>query len=276
MTNIQMEIPIQIPKSSQSISDNTLRIILSYFGWLSLFFIMGWISNHLIPQVRTLKPKEQMFWKLAMVRAVCGLLTVWAAYLVFVDGQLATDHVSATSDESWAFISIVLGFFIFEELTLIFFDIKFHTFSKELHMHHFFAFNGFFLAAYGNAGHFYTARAFILEASTPFSCICWCLLKLKLEKTDVWKINQWILINVFHFRTFLEVIWWIDIYHDWNSIKQNLSVLFTANMLIGLVVVSFWLTPYWTYKKTVQYFNPTDWNTGVRKEQPDDEIDKTS
>ncbi|CAF3029998.1 unnamed protein product [Rotaria sp. Silwood2] len=276
MTNIHMEMPIKIPKSNQSISDNTLRIILSYFGWLAMFFIMGWISKLLIPQVRTLKPKEKMFWKLAMVRAVCGLLTLWAIYLVFIDGSIALDHTIATTDASWTFISLLLGFFIFEELTLIFFDIKFHTFSKELHMHHFFAFNGFFLAAFDNGGHYYAAKAFMLEASTPFSCICWCLLKLKLEKTNAWKINQWILINVFHFRTFLELLWWYDIYHDWTSIKQNLSVFYTINMLVGLTIVSLWLTPYWTYKKTVQYFNPTDWNTGIRKEKADDEIDKTS
>jgi hypothetical protein len=39
---------------------------------------------------------------------------------------------------------------MFEELTLIYFDLKYRTFSKELHMHHFFSFNGFFIAAYYN------------------------------------------------------------------------------------------------------------------------------
>ncbi|CAF5163421.1 unnamed protein product, partial [Rotaria magnacalcarata] len=67
----------------------------------------------------TLKPKEQMFWKLAMARAVCGILTLWAVYLVFIDERLALDHVIVTTDESWTFITFLLGFFIFEELTLI-------------------------------------------------------------------------------------------------------------------------------------------------------------
>ena len=175
------------------------------------------------------------------------------------------------------FISVITAFFIFEEVTLTFFDIRFRSFSKELHMHHFFAFTGYFLAAYYNKGHYYAARAFVLELSTPFSCICWCLLKLKLEKTTAWKFNQWILINVFHLRSAYEFWWWYDIYIDWNNIKQNLPLVYTINMLVGLVAVTFWLTPYWTYKKTVQFFHPTDWNmTSSKRKNDTDHIDKTS
>jgi len=181
----------------------------------------------------------------------------------------------ASTDESWTFLTFITGFFIFEELTLIYFDIKYGTFSKELHLHHFISFNGFLLAAYYNRAHFYAAKGFILEASTPFSCICWCLLKLKLEKTKAWKINQWILIYVFHLRSVYELWWWSDVYQDWNNIKENLPWPYTINMLIGLTVVTFWLTPYWTYKKTVQFFYPTDWNAET-KGKKQDEIDKTS
>ena len=112
--------------------------------------------------------------------------------------------------------------------------------------------------------------------STPFSCICWCLLKLKLENTKAWKINQWILIYVFHFRSIYELWWWYDIYNDWDNMKQNLPWPYTINMLMGLSVVTFWLTPYWTYKKTVQFFHPVDWNVEHAKGKKHDEIDKTS
>jgi ceroid-lipofuscinosis protein 8 len=116
---------------------------------------------------------------------------------------------------------------------------------------------------------------FLLEASTPFSCICWCLLKLKLEKTKVWKINQWILIYVFHARTFYELWSWYIFYHDWDNIKQNMHWLYAADMFVGVGLVTFWLTPYWTYKKTAQYFFPVDWNAEVKGKKKD-EIDKTS
>jgi len=46
--------------------------------------------------------------------------------------------VFATTDESWTFVSVITGFFIFEQVTLIYFDLKYRTFSTELHMDHFF------------------------------------------------------------------------------------------------------------------------------------------
>ncbi|CAF1310045.1 unnamed protein product [Adineta steineri] len=277
MVSVNAEIPVICTQSSQTIGDNVIRIGVSSLGWLTLYFIMGWISKTLIPGVRSLKAKEQMFWQLAMVRSVCGMCTLWAAYIIYIDGRLGCDHVLSSTDESWTFLSILTGFFIFEESTLIFFDIKYGTFSKELHLHHFFAFSGYFLAAWYNMGHFYAIKGFILEASTPFSCVCWCLLKLKLEHTKVWKINQWILIYVFHWRTVHEFCWWYDIYNDWSNIKANLPLIYTVMMMTGLALVSLWLTPYWTYKKTVQFFNPVDWNVehadGKKKK---DGIDKTS
>jgi ceroid-lipofuscinosis protein 8 len=182
----------------------------------------------------------------------------------------------ASTDESWMFISVVTGFFIFEELTLIYFDVKYRTFSKELHLHHFFGCNGYFIVGYCGRGHFYSVIGFILEGSTPFSCICWCLLKLKLENTKVWKINQWILINVFHLRSVFEFWWWYTIYQDWDQIKQYLPWAYIINMLVGLTIVSLWLTPYWTYKKTAQFFHPIDWNAEKDKEKKQHKIDKTS
>lgn len=255
---------VDIPISDQTLTGNIPRIAIASLGWLTLFFTTGFLSRLLIPQVRTLKAKEQMFWQLACVRAVCGFLTIWAFRLAFFDGRLGKDHVLASTDEAWAFFTLMTGFFIFEEFTLIYFDIKYKTFSKELHMHHFFAFNGFFLAIFYNRGFYYGAKAFILEASTPFSCVCWCLLKLKLEKTFVWKLNQMILIHVFHLRSAYEMWWWYDIYTDWHHIKATMPILYTANMIAGLSIVSLWLTPYWTYKKTVQFFFPTDWNDGKK------------
>lgn len=276
MVTVQVNIPTGYPRSSQTLSDNVPRIVISYFVWLAIYFVSGWLSKVLLPPVRKLKPKDQMFWGLSMVRGMCGLLTLWGVRLVFFDKNLSLDHVYASTDESWAFLSVLTGFFIFEELTLIFFDMKYGTFSKELHLHHLFAFNGFFIAAYTNTGHYYAAQVFILEASTPFSCICWCLLKLKLEKSTAWKANQWLLIYIFHSRTFYELWCWYVFYHDWDYMKSDLPWAYIANLFTGLGLVTVWLTPYWTYKKTAQFFNPVDWNSEVKGKKKELDIDKTS
>ena len=194
---------------------------------------------------------------------------------MYIDKRLSVDHVFASTDASWTFVIVIFGFFIFEELTLIYFDLRYRTFSKELHLHHFFAFNGYFIAAMSDRGHYYAAQTFVLEASTPFSCLCWCLLKLKLENTKAWKINQWILIYVFNARTFYELYCWYIFYNDWDNMKMNLPFVFKANMFTGLAVITFWLTPYWTYKKTAQFFVPVDWNAEAKGKKKN-EIDKTS
>jgi len=157
------------------------------------------------------------------------------------------------------FLSVSAGFFLFEELTLIYFDLRYRTFSKELHLHHFFSLISFGFPALYNLCHYYAAQVFMLLASCPFSCVCWCLLKLKLERTKVWKISQWILIYVYHSRTFYELWCWYTFYHDWDSIKQNIPWLYTVTVFTGFVILTFWLTPYWTYKKTAQFFFPIDW-----------------
>lgn len=131
------------------------------------------------------------------------------------------------------------------------------------------------MATWYGMGHYYVLKVFTLEASTPFSCICWCLLKLKMERTKAWKMNQWILIYMFHARTFYELHCCYLCYQDWENMKTNLPLTFTVIMLAGLIMVTFWLTPYWTYRKTEQFFFPTDWNMKL-KEQSKEKYPKPS
>ncbi|CAF1533924.1 unnamed protein product [Didymodactylos carnosus] len=201
-----------------------------------------------------------MFWRLACVRGLLGFMTIWAIRIVFIENDLNTNRIYASTDESWRLMTIMLPYFIFEEGSLLYFDYRFKTFSKELHLHHILAFIGFYFNCYCHTQHFYGLKIFILEMSTPFSCICFCLLKLRMERTLAWKINQLILIYVFHFRTVLELMIWYDIYNDWSYFKEHSPFLQMANVLIGLIALTFWLTPYWTYKKTAQFFHPVDWD----------------
>ena len=226
-----------------------------------------------------------MFWGLSMVRAVAGFIVIaseslfatfhvsltryelfLAGYVVFIDSSLSVDHIFATTNASWFLVSCILGFFIFEELALIYFDLRYQTFSKELHLHHILGFSLYFIAAWYGIAHYYVLKIYVLEASTPFSCLCWCLLKLKMERTKVWKVNQWILIYIFHARTLYELHCWYVCYQDWAYMKANLPLAFIVNMLAALIIVTFWLTPYWTYRKTVQFFFHIDWNMEVKEQ----------
>ena len=47
-----METHLIIPRSNQTLRDNVFRIVLTYFGSVTLFIVAGWISRGLIPKVR--------------------------------------------------------------------------------------------------------------------------------------------------------------------------------------------------------------------------------
>jgi hypothetical protein len=46
-------------------------------------------------------------------------------------------------------------------------------------------------------------------------------------------------------------------YRD-DILRLPLPIL--INHISGLLIVAFYLTPYWTYRKTLQYFDPVDFN----------------
>ncbi len=150
-----------------------------------------------------------------------------------------------------------LGFFIFECSALTISDLKFKTFSKQLHLHHTIGLIGYILAAYYDVIHYFCCFSFILEMTTPFSCVCWCLIKANKQNTLVWKANQLILVHLFHMRTCIELLILYEMYkYSEDTLQAPMPCL--VIQIIGMVAVTFYLTPYWTYRKTQQIFNPID------------------
>ena len=85
------------------------------------------------------------------------------------------------------------------------------------------------------------------------------MIKFKKENSILWKINQLILIHVFHLRSFLEFMMLYEVikYRD-DILRLPLPIL--IDHICGLIIVAFYLTPYWTYRKTLQYFDPVDFS----------------
>jgi ceroid-lipofuscinosis protein 8 len=97
-----------------------------------------------------------------------------------------------------------LGFFFFEWSAQIYFDYRFKVLSKALHVHHLICIVGYICSAITQLNYYFACSGFILEMTTPFSCICYVLIKCKLENTIAWKANQMLLIHLFHMRTVIE------------------------------------------------------------------------
>ena len=103
-------------------------------------------------------------------------------------------------------------------------------------------------------------KAITLELSTPFSCACFVLLKMGMERSMLWKANQILLVHTFHIRSMIECYMWYETYHNWGHIWANMPLGNFVTLYLSLVSVTFMMTPYWGWKKTQQLFNPVDWN----------------
>jgi hypothetical protein len=66
----------------------------------------------------------------------------------------------------------------------------------------------------------------------------------------------------------LEFYWWWQTYKHWDSIVAYLPLPLMLDIYVGLISTTFFLTPYWTMKKTEQYFKRQDWNHPGKKKQP--------
>jgi hypothetical protein len=120
---------------------------------------------------RQLPKKEKMFWNLAVLRGLYGFIgTAGCLYERYFDQELIDNLPSGKTALSYVLVLSHMGFFTFEWSAQIFFDIRFGSFTKELHFHHVFALVGFFLTTVHDIGHYYAMSCFILEMSTPFSC----------------------------------------------------------------------------------------------------------
>ncbi|KAE8603354.1 hypothetical protein XENTR_v10014314 [Xenopus tropicalis] len=243
---------------------NTCLILIgaSCLGYMFLFVLCHLVSILISATYCSLCPKEKVFWDLAATRAVFGIHCIYAGLrALLVDPVLTADTI--TGQQSWSQLTILIavGFFLFENLALHLSNFIFWTCDILLAVHHFFAFLGFLGAVlYSIGGHYLAMLTLLLEMSTPFTCISWMLLKAGCSDTLFWKVNQWIMIHMFHCRMVLTYhLWWVCLY-NWDRFKNSLPFVYIAFFFTGLAILTIILNPYWTHKKTQQLLTPVDWN----------------
>ena len=238
---------------------------LSIIGVSVVFFSVVYVSSALIGSFtytyRNLRRKEKLFWNLAVVRAVYGIfgavIGIWA---IFVDKELEKDPVFATTPTSYLAFAVTVGFFIFECSALMVFDIVYRQMNILLNLHHWLALMGYGTVLLMESAHFFGAKGLILEMSTPFSAICWTVLKAGKAHTFLWKANQFVLVHTFHLRSVVECYLWYQTYQHWDRIWDAMPTAIFLFLYIQLTLITLVMTPYWTYKKTQQMITAVDWN----------------
>ena len=236
--------------------------ISSAFGFFCVVYVIsGALSAASTQAYRNLRTKEKIFWNLAVVRAVYGLFCiVFGTWAIFVDTELVNDVVFATTPTSHFAMTTTVGFFVFECAMILWSDIYYRQYNFLLNLHHWISLFAYSLLIYLGSTHFFGTRGLILEMSTPFSCLCWTLLKADLAHTFLWKANQFLLVHTFHLRSVAECAMWYWTYQNWDRIWAEMPLAMFAFLYTQLTLVTFVMTPYWTYKKTAQMINPVDWN----------------
>ncbi|XP_067840123.1 protein CLN8 [Heptranchias perlo] len=262
--------------SSRNVDTSESLFDMNYFSWNVrctliaagfLFYSVVFTFSHVLCFVLSvtycsLPAKEKVFWNLAATRGAFGIQSIVAGLLALLkDPVLHADKILAQQNWCWFSISTAVGFFVFENAALHGSNVVFKTFDVALAVHHFFAFAGFASALiWDNVGHYLPMVTLLLEMSTPFTCISWMLLKAGFSHTLLWKLNQWLMIHMFHCRMILTYhIWWVC----WQNLERlELCVPVPQAILFfsGLFLLTFIINPYWTHKKTMQLFNPVDWN----------------
>lgn len=243
---------------SETSSKLTLTLISLVFS-ISLY-IMSEVLSNISSTYTNLTTKEQMFWNSAIVRSFYGVFfTIFCTWGMLFDDELETNVIINTSPETFVLCLVTFGFFIFECLVLTISDIRYKKFSTLLQIHHWMSLFVCMLAVTHERLYFFSYRFLILEMSAPFSSVCWILLKAGKGHTVFWKINQFLLVHVFHLRSFFE---FSLCYYTLIKYRDVLILeLSTLTLVLGythLILLTFVLTPYWTYKKTIQLLEPKD------------------
>ncbi|XP_078256044.1 protein CLN8 [Rhinoraja longicauda] len=249
---------------------------MNYFSWEVrcpliaagfLFYFVVFIFSHVVSLAlsltyRTLAAKERVFWNLAVSRGVFGIQSLVAGlWALLWDPVLQADRVLGQQSWSWFNILTAFGFFTFENAALHGFNVVFRSFDAALALHHFFAVTGFgSVLVWDTVGHYLPMLMLLMEMSTPFTCVSWILLKAGFSHTRLWKVNQWLMIHMFHCRMALTYhMWWVC-WQDRDTIQRYVPAPQAAIVFSGLFLLTVIINPYWTRKKTLQLFNPVDWN----------------
>uniref|UniRef100_A0A8C3YFZ2 CLN8 transmembrane ER and ERGIC protein n=1 Tax=Catagonus wagneri TaxID=51154 RepID=A0A8C3YFZ2_9CETA len=246
-----------------------VRLALAVAGfafYLGVFVVCHQLSSALNATYRSLAAREKVFWNLAATRAVFGVQSTAAGlWALLLDPVLHADKALGQQNWCWFHITTATGFFFFENVSVHLSNMFFRTFDWFLATHHLFAFLGFLGSVVNlQAGHYLAMITLLLEMSTPFTCASWMLLKAGHSDSLLWRLNQWVMVHLFHCRMVLTYhMWWVCLGH-WDHLARSLFWPHLALFVVGLALLTLILNPYWTHKKTQQLLNPTDWNFASR------------
>jgi hypothetical protein len=161
--------------------------------------------------------------------------------------------MSSKSIASYVLILAHLGFFIYECGLQTYYDIQIKSFSRDMQIHHLTSLLVYLMCAYFDTNHHFGCFTFILEMVAPVNCIRWVLKKANKKNTFAWKLSNLLYIHLFHTRTILECLIAYETIKYRDDFIRAPPIQYLYHIFC-MVLFLFYLTPYWTFVVTKDYY----------------------
>ncbi len=212
----------------------------------TLLFITVCIASFSSERFRALGDVEKFTWCAKGTKVFYFPIPIFTGlWYLLVDDTLKDDIVNGTTKTAYVAIYIQVGFNLLDSVLVSVGKLLYsNRFSTALFIHHFVVFMGYSLATYYNGkGQYLSMIGFMEEVAGPLSYVNWMLAKAKLT---LWKVNQRILVYLWHFRTMVEFYFFYTLIKNWSYVWNELPVPLLISAILTISLMAFGLTPHWT------------------------------
>lgn len=234
-------------------SSSPVVVLFGLLGWAAVLFISHTFSSRLAA-FRGLSRRGRFLWHMTVLRGIYGLFaSAVGVRAAFFDDHLAGDVVLATNAVSRAAILLSGAFFLLEASLITVADIVTGEASWLMRAHLWLAMANFLMVAIYQSIHFFSCVSLLLEISSPFSSLSWLLHRLGWGNSLGWRLNQFFLLHTFHLRSVIECYLFFVTYRNWDRVWTKMPLPIFVTLYGQLLVVTFVMTPYWTYRQTLLF-----------------------
>jgi hypothetical protein len=230
-------------------------------GCAAVFVLGHIISSVFVKTYRNLHNKDKIRWDLAIVRSVFAFVSAYMSiHTLLGEPELFAEPTTKNNAFSALVFCYTSSFFVWETITLLYLYVFHAVREAPLMLHHILGLIYYSGGLVSGKMHFFGCFALIEEFSAPFTAFGWMLQKAGLEPSILYIYNQvalllvWVFLRIgcdaiIEFRIWNVRYEMLAAFHPSNGF---LGVLTATFMMVGNLILVFYLNPYWFYKKFQQ------------------------
>ena len=241
-----------------------LTVISASFVFFLILFILCYISSHFLVKSfsEKLRLKEKYFWCTSFGALVLGFFAMFnTVWFLFVEDALTNDVANGSTFTSYVVLYIGVGHFLFDTVILIISNIHCHFFNYMVFFHHISCIITLNIpVVYNGKCMLFAIMGLMLEVSVPSTYLSWIMLKCGMAHLRIWKVNQFVVVHIFHCRTNLTFYAYYKVISQWENLLQNVPYELILMGLVQLHLLLLVINPHFTHKYTAWIFESVDQN----------------